>query len=86
MCSRTRARSVRTCVFAGTASAFAFQTILARSRWAATPVEHTTLDPAQPGVRLRCYVDMRQRLRPRPGHQAVPALRSRYVAAHLRPG
>ncbi|MFE4550744.1 DUF6207 family protein [Streptomyces sp. NPDC056785] len=30
--------------------------------WAATSVERTTRDPGQPGVRLRCYLDMRQRL------------------------
>ncbi|MEU8936092.1 DUF6207 family protein [Streptomyces sp. NPDC048409] len=42
-------------------TAFAFQTALA-AMWAATSVERTTRDPGQPGVRLRCYLDMRQRL------------------------
>ncbi|MER7680281.1 DUF6207 family protein [Streptomyces sp. NPDC096934] len=44
-------------------TAFAFQTTLS-SMWAATSVERTTRDPGQPGVRLRCYLDMRQRLSP----------------------
>ncbi|MER7682653.1 DUF6207 family protein [Streptomyces sp. NPDC096934] len=44
-------------------TAFAFQTAPA-AMWAATSVEHTTRDPGQPGVRLRCYLDMRQRLSP----------------------
>ncbi|MER7224027.1 DUF6207 family protein [Streptomyces rubradiris] len=34
-------------------------------RWA-TAAEHTTRDPGQPGVRLRCYLDLRQEL-PDPG-------------------
>lgn len=44
-------------------TAFAFQTTLS-SMWAATSVERTTRDPGQPGVRLRCYLDMRQPLSP----------------------
>ncbi|MFD8418188.1 DUF6207 family protein [Streptomyces sp. NPDC059668] len=44
-------------------TAFAFQTALA-AMWAATSVDHTTRDPGQPGVRLRCYLDMRQHLSP----------------------
>nr|BFD88594.1 DUF6207 family protein [Streptomyces sp. Xyl84] len=40
-------------------TAFAFQSALA-SMWATTLVERTTRDPGQPGVRLRCYLDMRQ--------------------------
>ncbi|MFE5143813.1 DUF6207 family protein [Streptomyces fagopyri] len=44
-------------------TAFAFQKALA-TMWAATSVERTTRDPGQPGVRLRCYLDMRQRLSP----------------------
>lgn len=42
-------------------TAFAFHTALA-SCWAATSVERTTRDPGQPGVRLRCYLDLRQPL------------------------
>ncbi|WP_239106211.1 DUF6207 family protein [Streptomyces rubrogriseus] len=42
-------------------TAFAFHTALA-ARWAATSVERTTRDPGQPGVRLRCYLDLRQPL------------------------
>ncbi|MER6442200.1 DUF6207 family protein [Streptomyces sp. NPDC001185] len=44
-------------------TAFAFQAALS-SMWAATSVERTIRDPGQPGVRLRCYLDMRQRLSP----------------------
>ncbi|MEU8950796.1 DUF6207 family protein [Streptomyces sp. NPDC048489] len=44
-------------------TAFAFQATLS-SMWAATSVERSTRDPGQPGVRLRCYLDMRQRLNP----------------------
>ncbi|MFC5200365.1 MULTISPECIES: DUF6207 family protein [Streptomyces] len=44
-------------------TAFAFQAALT-GMWAATSVERTTRDPGQPGVRLRCYLDMRQRLSP----------------------
>ncbi|MFI2764776.1 DUF6207 family protein [Streptomyces echinatus] len=40
-------------------TAFAFHTALA-SMWATTAVERTTRNPGQPGVRLRCYLDMRQ--------------------------
>ncbi|WP_234342686.1 DUF6207 family protein [Streptomyces sp. NRRL B-3648] len=28
--------------------------------WATTAVERTSREPGQPGVRLRCYLDMRQ--------------------------
>ncbi len=42
-------------------TAFAFHTELA-ARWATTSVERTTRDPGQPGVRLRCYLDLRQPL------------------------
>ncbi|WND32912.1 DUF6207 family protein (plasmid) [Streptomyces sp. BB1-1-1] len=41
------------------ATAFAFHTALA-SRWATTSVECTTREAGQPGVRLRCYLDLRQ--------------------------
>ncbi|MFD6726109.1 DUF6207 family protein [Streptomyces anthocyanicus] len=39
----------------------AFHTALA-ARWATTSVERTTRDAGQPGVRLRCYLDLRQPL------------------------
>ncbi|MEU9523308.1 DUF6207 family protein [Streptomyces sp. NPDC048224] len=42
-------------------TAFAFHTALA-ARWATTSVERTTRDAGQPGVRLRCYLDLRQPL------------------------
>ncbi|MFD2284335.1 DUF6207 family protein [Streptomyces lusitanus] len=40
-------------------TAFAFQQALA-SRWATATADRTTHDPGQPGVRLRCYLDLRQ--------------------------
>ncbi|MFF8478883.1 DUF6207 family protein [Streptomyces sp. NPDC015414] len=40
-------------------TAFAVQEALA-SMWATTAVERTTRDAGQTGVRLRCYLDMRQ--------------------------
>lgn len=40
-------------------TAFAFQQELA-SRWATATADRTTRDPGQPGVRLRCYLDLRQ--------------------------
>ncbi|WP_406482596.1 DUF6207 family protein [Streptomyces sp. NBC_01615] len=43
------------------ATAFAFQTALAGRRAIAT-ADRTTTDPGQPGVRLRCYLDLRQGL------------------------
>ncbi|MGW0191515.1 DUF6207 family protein, partial [Streptomyces sp. NPDC003362] len=42
-------------------TAFAFHAALA-ARWATTSVERTSGDAGQPGVRLRCCLDMRQRL------------------------
>ncbi|MER6467002.1 DUF6207 family protein [Streptomyces sp. NPDC001288] len=46
-------------------TAFAFQEVLAEM-WAATSKERTTHVPGQPGVRLHCYLDMRQRLNTSP--------------------
>ncbi|MFF5437982.1 DUF6207 family protein [Streptomyces achromogenes] len=46
---------------AGDATALAFQQMLA-GRWATATAERTTRDPGQPGVRLRCHLDMRQEL------------------------
>jgi ApbE superfamily uncharacterized protein (UPF0280 family) len=43
------------------ATAFAFQAALA-SRWATSISQRTTRQPGEPGVRLRCYLDMRQDL------------------------
>lgn len=42
-------------------TAFAMQNAIAR-RWATAPAEHVTRQPGEPGVRLRCYVDLRQEL------------------------
>jgi hypothetical protein len=43
------------------ATAFAFQEALA-ARWATAPADRTTRTPGEPGVRLRCYLDLRQPL------------------------
>ncbi|WP_174855232.1 DUF6207 family protein [Streptomyces rubrogriseus] len=51
-------------------TAFAFHTALA-ARWATTSVERTTRDAGQPGVRLRCYLDLRQPVNP-PGQVPLP--------------
>ncbi|MFJ3673398.1 DUF6207 family protein [Streptomyces sp. NPDC090106] len=40
-------------------TALAFQQMLA-DRWATASAERTTHDVGQPGVRLRCYLDLRQ--------------------------
>ncbi|MEV8547700.1 DUF6207 family protein [Streptomyces sp. NPDC051572] len=45
------------------ATALAFQQLLA-DRWATATAEHTTLDVGEPGVRLRCYLDLRQLISP----------------------
>ncbi|PKW05460.1 MULTISPECIES: DUF6207 family protein [unclassified Streptomyces] len=42
-------------------TAFAFHAALA-SMWAITAVERASRGPGQVGVRLRCYLDMRQPL------------------------
>ncbi|MFF3736773.1 DUF6207 family protein [Streptomyces sp. NPDC002566] len=43
------------------ATALVFQQLLA-DRWATATAEQTTRDAGQPGVRLRCYLDLRQEL------------------------
>jgi hypothetical protein len=43
------------------ATALAFQQLLAE-RWATATAEQTTRDAGHPGVRLRCYLDLRQSL------------------------
>jgi hypothetical protein len=50
------------------ATALAFQQLLA-DRWATATAEQTTRDAGQPGVRLRCYLDLRQPI----GPATVPA-------------
>ncbi|MER5659892.1 DUF6207 family protein [Streptomyces mirabilis] len=42
-------------------TAFVFQQLLA-DRWATAIAEQTTRDAGQPGVWLRCYLDLRQQL------------------------
>lgn len=44
-------------------TAFAVQELLA-GRWATAPADRTTRVPGEPGVRLRCYLDIRQDLAP----------------------
>ncbi|MEE1797556.1 DUF6207 family protein [Streptomyces sp. JV176] len=44
---------------ADAATALAFQQMLA-DRWATATAQRTTRDAGQPGVRLRCYLDLRQ--------------------------
>ncbi|MET7887825.1 DUF6207 family protein [Streptomyces avermitilis] len=44
-------------------TALAFQAALA-GRWATAAAHRTSRDPGQPGVRLRCYLDLRQDLAP----------------------
>ncbi|MFD3932640.1 DUF6207 family protein [Streptomyces sp. NPDC058614] len=41
------------------ATAFAVQELLA-GRWATATADRTTRDPGEPGVRLRCFLDLRQ--------------------------
>ncbi|MER8062785.1 MULTISPECIES: DUF6207 family protein [unclassified Streptomyces] len=43
------------------ATAFALQEALAE-RWATATDDRTTRTPGEPGVRLRCYLDLRQEL------------------------
>ncbi|MEV5842248.1 DUF6207 family protein [Streptomyces sp. NPDC051985] len=45
------------------ATALAFQQLLA-DRWATSLAQHTTRDAGEPGVRLRCYLDLRQPVSP----------------------
>ncbi|OIJ95444.1 DUF6207 family protein [Streptomyces colonosanans] len=42
-------------------TAFAFQAALAE-RWATAIADRTTRDPGEPGVRLRCFLDLRQEI------------------------
>ncbi|GAA3798372.1 DUF6207 family protein [Streptomyces coacervatus] len=46
---------------ADAATALALQDALA-AQWATAKADRVTRDPGQPGVRLRCYVDLRQPL------------------------
>ncbi|MFD5861490.1 DUF6207 family protein [Streptomyces chartreusis] len=49
---------------ADAATALALQEVLA-AQWATATADHVTHEPGEPGVRLRCYLDLRQPLRPR---------------------
>ncbi|PWI05860.1 hypothetical protein DIZ27_36660 [Streptomyces sp. NWU339] len=40
-------------------TAFAVQELLA-TRWASALADRTTREPGEPGVRLRCFLDLRQ--------------------------
>ncbi|MEU3445426.1 DUF6207 family protein [Streptomyces griseoincarnatus] len=39
-------------------TAFAVQELLA-TRWAIAPADRTVREPGEPGVRLRCYLDLK---------------------------
>ncbi|MFD5268860.1 DUF6207 family protein [Streptomyces sp. NPDC058335] len=47
-------------------TAFAVQELLS-ARWGIAPADRTTREPGEPGVRLRCFLDLRQELDS--GHQ-----------------
>ncbi|UUU19255.1 DUF6207 family protein [Streptomyces sp. DSM 40750] len=53
-------------------TALAVQELLV-ARWATARADRTPRDPGQPGVRLRCYLDVRQKLdsQHRTSHDAV---------------
>ncbi|MET7695662.1 DUF6207 family protein [Streptomyces sp. NPDC005483] len=57
------------------ATARAFQQLLA-DRWATATAEHTTRDAGEPGVRLRCYLDLRQLISPAAPDEALPPVRA----------
>ncbi|WP_280892385.1 DUF6207 family protein [Streptomyces sp. LBL] len=50
---------------ADAATAFTLQAVFAE-RWATVTAEDLTREPGQPGVRLRCYLDLRQPFRSDP--------------------
>ncbi|MEV5049336.1 DUF6207 family protein [Streptomyces griseoincarnatus] len=53
------------------ATALAFQHLLA-DRWATSPAQHTTRDAGELGVRLRCYLDLRQPISPAAPADGLP--------------
>ncbi|MFI9176167.1 DUF6207 family protein [Streptomyces lincolnensis] len=57
------------------ATALAFQQLLA-DRWATATAERTTHDVDQPGVRLRCYLDLNQPNGPAAPTEGVPEVRA----------
>ncbi|EKX68083.1 hypothetical protein Sipo8835_33500 [Streptomyces ipomoeae] len=59
--ARERAGLLVVDVAAADATVLAFQQLLA-ARWATAAAEQTTRDAGQPGVRLRCYLDLCQPL------------------------
>jgi hypothetical protein len=52
------------------ATAMVFQQLLA-DRWATATAEHTTRAAGEPGVRLRCYLDLRQPISPAAPDEAL---------------
>ncbi|WP_330293481.1 DUF6207 family protein [Streptomyces sp. NBC_00576] len=54
-------------------TALAFQQLLAE-HWATSTAERTTRDVGQPGVRLRCYLDLRQPIGMATAPTAAPPL------------
>ncbi|MFI0192032.1 DUF6207 family protein [Streptomyces sp. NPDC017082] len=55
------------------ATAFALQEALAE-RWATATDDRTTRTPGEPGVRLRCYLDLRQELSAAAGPPTAPTV------------
>ncbi|MDQ0935272.1 DUF6207 family protein [Streptomyces turgidiscabies] len=51
-------------------TALAFHQLLAE-RWATATAERTTRDAGEPGVRLRCYLDLRQPISPAAPDEAL---------------
>ncbi|MCX4428337.1 DUF6207 family protein [Streptomyces mirabilis] len=42
-------------------------------RWATATAEYTTCDAGEPGVRLRCYLDLRQLISPAAPNELIIA-------------
>jgi hypothetical protein len=55
------------------ATALSFQQLLAE-RWATATAETTTRDAGEPGVRLRCYLDLRQPVSPAAPDEALTSV------------
>ncbi|MFI2433206.1 DUF6207 family protein [Streptomyces sp. NPDC018693] len=67
-------------------TAFAIQELIA-ARCAAAPADRTTREPGEPGVRLRCFLDLRQApdvARRRPGVRRVVRCRRDQQRQSLR--
>lgn len=67
------------------ATALAFQQLLA-DRWATPTAERKTRDVDQPGVRLRCYLDLRQPISPAAPDEALPLVSAPHHSDNRVPG